>query len=309
MNSSITNTASYAPIALFVYNRPDHARQTIEALKENELSVESDLIIFADGPKNSGAQAKVNEVRELIKNVSGFRSLTIHESPNNKGLANSIIDGVTKVCEEYGRIIVLEDDLVISPWFLKYMNDALDLYENDSRVISVHGYMYPVKERLPETFFLRGADCWGWGTWKRGWDNFESDARILLVQVESSQLEKEFNYDGAYDLLSMLRAQVRGKVNSWAIRWYGSAFLKNKLTLYPGKSLVLNIGIDGSGTHCGTAETFSGIVADQPVKVERVPVSENAIGRASVVKFYLDNKKTVLGKIFRKITQMISRRK
>jgi GT2 family glycosyltransferase len=173
MNSRITNTASYAPIALFVYNRPDHARQTIEALKENELSAESDLIIFADGPKNSGAQAKVNEVRKLIKNVIGFRSLTIHESPNNKGLANSIIDGATKVCEEYGRVIVLEDDLVTSPWFLKYMNDALNTYEQDERVISVHGYTYPVDEPLPETFFLRGADCWGWATWKRGWELFE----------------------------------------------------------------------------------------------------------------------------------------
>jgi glycosyltransferase involved in cell wall biosynthesis len=285
MNSRITNTASYAPIALFVYNRPDHARQTIEALNENELSAESDLIIFADGPKNSGAQAKVNEVRELIKNVSGFRSLTIYESPNNKGLANSIIDGVTKVCEEYGRIIVLEDDLVTSPWFLKYMNDALNVYEHDERVISVHGYIYPVDEPLPETFFLRGADCWGWATWRRGWELFEPNGAKLLAELRQQKTTRQFDYDGAYPFTHMLEDQIAGRNDSWAIRWHAAAFLANCLTLYPGKSLIDNIGTDASGTHGRKTNRFTGNFAQNPISVIHIPFEESGIAYKAFARF------------------------
>jgi hypothetical protein len=137
------------------------------------------------------------------------------------------------------------------------MNRALSLYENDERVISIHGYVYPVKEALPENFFLRGADCWGWATWKRGWDLFESRGEYLLEKIKKEKLEYSFNFDGSYNYLDLLKMQIRGKNDSWAIRWHASAFLHNKFTLYPGKSLVANIGFDGSGANCQPTKGYN----------------------------------------------------
>lgn len=283
-----------APIALFVYSRLDHTCEAIVSLQKNSLAKESDLFVFSDGAKSPEVVIKVKAVREFVKNISGFRSLTIIEREPNLGLAKSIIDGVTRLSNEYGKVIVLEDDLVTSPYFLTYMNDALDNYENDERVISIHGYIYPVAENLPETFFLRGADCWGWATWKRGWDQFEPDGKRLLESLKKSRLENEFNFGGSYDYLGMLDSQVKGKIDSWAIRWYASAFLANKLTLYPGKSLVLNIGNDDSGTHCGTTEIFSGDIIDRPVVVGGISIRESLEGRAAVTKYFSENKNSIL---------------
>ena len=169
-----------APIVIFTYNRPWHTQQTVEALLKNEYASESDLIIFSDAPKNEAAKKGVEETRSYIRNITGFKSLRIIERDRNFGLANNIIDGVTSIVNEFGRIIVLEDDLLTSPYFLKFMNEALSLYEDEERVISVHGYIYPIKKSLPDTFFIKGADCLGWGTWKRGWDLFNSNGSELL---------------------------------------------------------------------------------------------------------------------------------
>ena len=275
-----------APIALFVYNRPWHTRQTIKELQKNGLAGESDLFIFSDAPNKPEVTKAVQEVRDYIKTISGFRSVKIIERAENFGLSKSIIDGVTRLCSEHGRIIVIEDDLLTSPYFLKYMNDALDLYELEERVISIHGYMYPVDAILPETFFLRGASCWGWATWKRGWNLFEPDGQKLLMQIKKLRVENEFNYNGSYDLLGMLRSQVEGKIDSWAIRWYASAFLANKLTLYPGKSLVQNIGFDGSGKNCGTTDVFFTEFADHPVALGRQDVYENLNAQAAISQYF-----------------------
>ncbi len=198
--SSPESVSAFAPIALFVYNRPWHIQQTVEALQKNDLAEDSDLFIFSDAPKKKEAVAAVQEVREYIKTVGGFKSVSIIERDINFGLANSIIDGVTRMCNEYGRVIVLEDDLVTSPYFLCYMNDALDLYEHEESVISIHGYIYPVAEKLPETFFLRGADCWGWATWKRGWELFEQDGRRLLEELCRQKLTDRFDFDNSYPI-------------------------------------------------------------------------------------------------------------
>jgi len=300
-----------APIALFVYNRPWHTKQTIEALLKNELACESELHIFSDGPKTAEWDSVVQDVRAYIGRVEGFKAIHIVERKRNLGLASSIIDGVTSICEKFGRAIVLEDDLVTSPYFLRYMNDALNVYEHAERVVSIHGYMYPVRESLPETFFLRGADCWGWGTWKRGWDSFEKDGERLLSQVKRQGLAAEFNYDGSYDLISMLAAQVRGEIDSWAIRWYASAFLNNKLTLYPGKSLVRNIGTDSSGTHCGTTDVFSGEIVDYPLAVVGLPITESIEARSAVSRYLRSTKPTVLQraiKLLKDATNTIRRR-
>lgn len=246
-----------APIALFVYNRPWHTKQTLNALVKNPLADQSDLIIFSDGAKTKNHIASVQEVRRYVNNITGFKSIRVVESTVNKGLANSIISGVSSILESSETIIVLEDDMVTSPYFLTYMNKALQLYENDEQVISIHAYIYPVKQKLPETFFLKGADCWGWATWKRGWNLFNPDGKYLLDQLKKRKLTNEFDFNRTYAFTRMLKNQIKGINDSWAIRWYASAFLLNKLTLYPGESLIRNIGNDSSGTHSWQEERFN----------------------------------------------------
>jgi hypothetical protein len=155
------------------------------------------------------------------------------------------------------------------------MNEGLRLYENDELVISIHGYIYPVKEKLPDTFFLRGADCFGWATWKRGWDLFQPDGRLLLKGLIESHQTDQFDFEGSYPYLQMLRDQIDGKNNSWAIRWYASAFLKNKFTLYPGKSLVSNNGGDGSGTNNGFEYSLPVPFNPFPVNISLIEVGQN----------------------------------
>ena len=184
------------PIALFVYNRLGHTQRTIEALKQNILAENSGLIIFSDAPKSEAQTDAVQEVRKYIREIEGFQSVTIVEREANLGLARSIIDGVTTIVSKYGRIIVLEDDMVTSQYFLTYMNEALEKYADDERVVSIHGYVYPVKQSLPDAFFLPGADCWGWATWSRGWACFNSDGQFLLDELKRRKLIRAFDFNG-----------------------------------------------------------------------------------------------------------------
>ena len=266
-----------APIVLFTYNRPRHTRQTVEALLKNDYAAESDLIIYSDGYKDEKTREGVEETRKYIQSITGFKLIQVIKREKNWGLANNIIDGVTAVVNTYGRIIVLEDDLLTSPYFLKYMNEGLNFYENEEDVISIHGYTFPVKGKLPETFFIRGADCWGWGTWNRGWDLFEADGVKLLSELLYNHKTKEFDFGGSYPYTKMLKKQVEGKVDSWAIRWYASAFLKNKLTLYPGRSLIFYNGNDGSGTNCGVSDEFKIELSTSPVHIDSIEIKESSI--------------------------------
>ncbi len=278
-----------APIALFVYNRLNHTQKTIEALQKNTLAEESELIIFSDGPKNSlKSKETVSALRKYLKTIKGFKSIKIIESEENHGLAKSIINGVTNILNEYQRIIVLEDDLVTSRYFLEYLNNGLNLYEDENDVISIHAYTYPIKSPLPETYFIKGADCWGWATWKRGWDLFEPDGRELLKELENKKLTKEFDFNGSYPYTKMLKTQIAGKNDSWAIRWYASAFLNNKLTLYPRESLVYNSGFDGSGTNCGSEDNFNRTdqIEEVKIKVEKIEIKENKKARLKFIDYF-----------------------
>lgn len=275
-----------APIALFTYNRPRHTRNTVEALAANALASESDLFVFSDAPRTETHCDAVQEVRNYISTISGFRSLTIINRNENFGLSRSIIDGVTTLLCEHGSIIVLEDDLETSPYFLVYMNSALDMYRDAEQVACVHGYVYPVKEKMPELFFIRGADCWGWATWKRGWELFQPDGSILLDELYKRSLGKDFNFGNSYPYTRMLEAQVAGKNDSWAIRWNASAFLRGKLTLYPGRSLVKNVGFDASGTHCGTNASFDVTLSETPILVERIAPVENTYATRAFSNFF-----------------------
>ena len=275
-----------APIALFTYNRPEHTRRTVESLARNQHADQSALIIFADGPKSAKDLSKVNAVRNYLRSVSGFRSVEIVHRSHNRGLAQSIISGVTEICRQYGRVIVLEDDLVTSPFFLHYMNEALRLYENTPDVISIHGYVYPVRERLPETFFVKGTGCLGWATWQRGWELFDSDGSSLLAQLETRGLTREFDYDGTYPFTAILRDQIAGKNDSWAIRWYASAFLCDRLTLYPGRSLVSHIGNDGSGTHCRAGAEYDVTLTVKPINVDKLHPHVDIEARAALERCF-----------------------
>jgi len=238
-----------APIILFVYNRPWHTAQTLAALANNDLAKESDLIVYADAAKNAKQLNAVNEVHKILESIDGFKSVKIIKQQHNVGLSQSIIQGVTDVVNAFGKAIVLEDDMVTSTVFLTYMNKALNKYENNKEVICIHGYNYPIKSEMPSTFFLKGADCWGWATWQRGWELFEHDGKNLLQELIQKKLIYQFNYNNTFDFERMLKNQISGKNDSWAIRWHASALIHNKLTLYPGKSLIQNIGLDNSGVH------------------------------------------------------------
>ncbi len=297
------NLKLYAPIALFTYNRLWHTQQTVEALLKNAEALDSDLIIFSDGAKNEVSREKVEEVRQYLNTIEGFKSTRIVERMENLGLAQSIISGVTDVVSEYGRVIVLEDDMVTSPYFLRYMNDGLEMYENDNRVISIHGYCYPV-DGLPETFFLKGSDCWGWATWKRGWNLFESDGVKLLERLEVAGLIDRFDYFGAFDYSGMLKGQIEGRNDSWAVRWYASALLQDKLTLYPGKSLVHNTGNDASGRHCAAIRVFDTDLSLSLVQVGDIPVEEHQGALSQFHHFLKQAKPGIVSRITGKIKQI-----
>jgi hypothetical protein len=277
-------TKKLAPIVLFVYKRLKHTRQTLEALQKNDLASKSELIIYSDSAKNQNDLEKVAKVREYIKNIDGFKKIIIRKTKENIGLANSIINGVTKVVNEYGKIIVLEDDLVTSRFFLRFMNEALVAYKDEPRVASIHGYIYPIKN-LPETFFIKGADCWGWATWNNKWSIFESDGKKLLDNVKKKNLEREINFNDSYNYTKMLKNQIMGKNDSWAIRWYVSAFLKNMVTLYPGQSYVQNIGFDNEATHAKTKTVLFKINLVNRFKFSKIAVNEDFVSRKKIENF------------------------
>ena len=225
-------------------------------------------------------------VRSSLDGLRGFKSVEVIRRASNMGLAKSIIGGVTELCRRHGLAIVVEDDLVTSPYFLRYMNEALALYQDCPEVISIHGYVYPVKEALPETFFIKGADCWGWATWQRGWALFNQEGSRLLAELEQRHLTAEFDFNGTFAYTDMLRQQIAGANDSWAIRWYASAFLRDKLTLYPGRSLVQNIGLDASGVHCGQSGSYQVCLTERPVRVERLPLAEDPRARGEFEAYF-----------------------
>ncbi len=249
-----------APIVLFVYNRPWHTKQTLEALMANELSASSDLYIYCDGPKGNATLQdleKIEEVKSLVKSSQWCKEVIIKERSENLGLAESVIQGVTEVIKEHGKIIVLEDDLVTGQYFLKFMNDGLNTYQDDKKVFGISGYKYPSNRNIKEsTYFLPIPSSWSFATWKDRWDKVNFYGKELLEKIDKQNLQKQFDF-GGNPFYVMLQDHIANKNNSWAIRFYASMFLNNAYFLYPNKSLVENIGFDGTGVHCGEDNYFS----------------------------------------------------
>jgi hypothetical protein len=277
--------SALAPIAVFVFNRPQHAEETLAYLARNDGANDSDLIIFSDGPRSARDEPTVRETRSVLAGVSGFRSVRVVERSENWGLARSIVAGVTDILETSDCVIVLEDDMVTSPQFLTYMNAGLTRFANDDRVGSVHGYMYPIAD-LPDFFFMRGGDCWGWGTWRDRWRLFEADGARLLKALKQQGLLAEFNRTGGNRMIRMLVDQIRGKNNSWFIRWHASLFLHGKLTLQPGKSFVHNTGLDSTGTHCETTDVFDVLPAQDFSGLPDLDIRANPRAVAEIRAFF-----------------------
>jgi len=245
-----------APIGLFTYNRLEQTKKTVRALTLNSLSLQSDLFVFSDAAKTDDSTEKVMDVRNYIKTIKGFKSVTVIERQENYGLAKSIISGVSEVIEKHGRIIVLEDDLVTSPNFLSFMNKSLDFYEKKSRIWSVSGFSFPMSYQPNYNFdvaFGVRASSWGWATWADRWNKVDWDVTDYASFIKDKKAQKAFKQGGS-DLCKMLNDQMTGEINSWAIRFCYAQFKNKALDVYPVRSKVQNIGFSSDATHTGGME-------------------------------------------------------
>lgn len=300
----------FAPIALFTYNRLWHTQQTIEALRKNEFANESKLFIFSDGGKDDESWEKVNKVRRYLEAIDGFKEITLVFQENNIGLADSIIHGVTKIINEHGKIIVLEDDIVTSSYFLKFMNDALNYYENEEKVWHINGWNYPINiNGLGSTFFYREMKCWGWGTWKSKWQYFEKDPEKIMSLFSDHEI-KRFNLDGVTDFFIQIQCNLEKKLNTWAIFWYAAIFKNNGLCLSPSRSFVNNIGFDGSGIHSGFRDNYHNDISRDHYDISfETNLVENSIAVEKIKLFYLQtsNPNILFSKNLNKIIEFLKR--
>lgn len=310
---------TYAPIVLFVYNRPEHTRKTIESLKQNEGADKSELFIYCDGAKNEAAKEKVQAVRDYVNSVTGFRNVTVIEREENYGLARSVIAGVTEIVNRFGRVIVMEDDLMTSRYFLEYMNLALERYKDDKKAFSVTGYSHfgDGSKKLPESYFIRIFSSWSWGIWKDRWDLFDENATGWERVKTDEEFRRLFDYENAFDMSMMLRNQMEYHTSdSWAIRCYWAMFASGGLTLFPNRGLCENIGFDGTGVHCGSeapdkiATLAESRVTQFPEKVEELPEHRRELIRCKMqgkraykkrrIRYYLTHPGKAVQKILKR---------
>lgn len=263
-----------APIALFVYRRPAATRRVLQSLAGCAGFADAEVTVFSDGARGHDDAAEVAETREIVRSC-GLANVRLVERSRNHGLAASIIGGVGELCESSGAVVVVEDDLVLAPGFLEFVNRALVRYEHEERVFQVNGYLYPASglPPAPDSVFLPFVGSWGWATWKRAWRRFDVEARAALDVVGHPPTARRFDLDGAFPFSRMLRRQMRGQIDSWAIRFYLSMFRAGGLALFPRRSLVANLGLGGQATHTRwfddafTTEPFEGRLETWPVQV------------------------------------------
>ena len=276
-----------APILLFVYNRPQHVERGLASLLQNAEAGSSELYVFSDAARTEAEEEAVREVRNIVHSTTGFKQIHVIERTENWGLARNVIDGVSTIVNQYGRVIVLEDDLVVSPYFLQFMNEALDAYADEPRVGHIQACDFTQDTALPATFLIQWTGSWGWATWQRAWAHFNSDGSELLRALEERKLTKRFDFNGTYGFTRMLRRQIAGKNNSWAIRWNASLFLKGILSLNVGRSLVSNEGLDGSGTNSVSGDPYVSRLWMKPLEVKKIsPIEENEDARKAFERYY-----------------------
>ena len=295
----------YAPIILIVYNRKFHTERTVKALSMNTLAKESELFVFADGYKNDEDKLRVSEVVDYIEKIKGFKNIHIYKSSKNQGLAKSVLNAVTSVLKQFDSVIVLEDDIVTSPYFLKYMNEALEYYKDIKDIGSISGFNYPKKVlNIPkgynnDIYFSLRPSSWGWATWKDRWEKVDWEVKDYQEFEKDEKLQKKFNKGGS-DLSGMLKAQMEGKVDSWAIRWSYHHFKNNLLAVYPVVSFVDNIGNDGSGIHskASNEDRFRNSILNDKKQIEFVKDIEL---NTEIIKRFQNIFSKDLKYIFRKI--------
>jgi hypothetical protein len=303
-----------APIVLFVYDRPWHTQQTLEALKKNKLAEESELFIYSDAPKNEKAFANVQKVREYIKSIDGFKNITIIERKTNWGLANSVIDGTTSIINKYGKIIVLEDDLLTSISFLDYMNNALDKYKYNNQIFSITGFSFSEKflaipkNYTQKVYFHMRPMSWSWATWNDRWSDCDWDIKNFYESESDVKYNKGFAKMGP-DLPHMLNLQFNKKIDSWYVRFCYNAYKNGMLTVYPINGLISNIGHDGSGVHCSIDENgkYLNIVVEQSNNINETFFPEEVFIEQEIIKRFNRNfvPKNIFYRVFKKISKKI----
>jgi hypothetical protein len=243
---------SMTPVAIFAYNRPDHIQSALSSLASCSRLADCRLVIYCDGPKTPAQDAGVAATRRVVRDWALRLNAEVIEREKNQGLARSIVSGVTEQCQKFGRTIVVEDDLVVSPDFLDYMLQALDRYQEYANVYQISGFMYPISHPTsPDAFFLPLSTTWGWATWERAWRIFSWDAGKALVQLADTKKSKQFDLDGSFPYTAMLRQREEAHNDSWGILWWYVVFQADGLVLHPRQSLVWNGGFDNSGIHSG----------------------------------------------------------
>ena len=255
------------------------------------MANQSDLFVFCDGPKNeanSKTHEAIKQVRALVKSKSWCKTVTVYESESNKGLANSIVEGVTQIVNQFGKIIVLEDDIVTARGFLRYMNEALDLYEHEDNVMHIGSYLPYTNsyKKLPETFLSRFMSCWGWATWKSSWQRANFDTRELYEQLNNPKVRYDFNLEGVLNFHEQLENNINGSIHTWAIKWFASIFLCNGLCLYPSHSLTKNIGFDGTGENCNLLDVKERESGRDFIKVSKIKIEESSVGKRYLKRYY-----------------------
>ncbi|MBC8109853.1 MAG: glycosyltransferase [Verrucomicrobia bacterium] len=287
--------ADLAPVILFVYNRPEHTEKMLNSLVNNHLADRSVLYIFADGIRENATETEKNAVlltRQIISQKNWCKTVHIIEADRNLGLAQAIVNGVTQTLQKHGKVIVLEDDLLLAPGFLSYMNQSLDLYANSPQVMHISGYIFPIDTHnfKENTFFYNQASSWGWATWQRAWNFFENDASKLIDGISQIPNGKSyFNIDDGFDFFGLLEENAAGTKKTWAVKWQASILLKNGLCLHPKKTLLNNIGNDGSGVHKGFTNKYLNPAIADFLEVKPIPLQESLEARALMKQFYLSN--------------------
>jgi hypothetical protein len=240
------------PIAVFTYNRPDHARRALKALERCSHLDECEVFIYSDAPQRTGHVTGVEQTRKAIHEWANKHSARVVQRDVNLGLARSIVDGVTTLTSIYERVIVLEDDLVVSPDFIQYMLGGLERYRDDEQVMQISGFMYNVGMQSPkDAFFLPSTSTWGWAIWERAWKHFDWDASGAAELLANANWCQDFDMRGSYPYSTLLSQRLRGENDSWGVVWYYCVYQRNGLVLFPGRSLVWNGGFDGTGIHSG----------------------------------------------------------
>lgn len=257
-------------VAIFAFNRPNHLLNCLNSIIKNPQTNKFNFVVFVDGPRNADDAKLIKESINVAKQFTKSLNLNIIANEVNLGLSKSLISGIDKVFNSVDQIIVLEDDLIVGHNFLDFMISGLERYRQNSRVASIHGFTYDFLKQDASSYFIRGADCWGWATWKDRWETVEWDSRKLLERLIELNLISSFDLEGAYPYSNLLERQMLGKVDSWAIRWHASMFIQNRLTLFPSRSLVENKGFDGSGTHTKQGLDVRSYSIDE-VKISKFP--------------------------------------